>query len=191
MGMICLQNRCFPEKLTGTACAIGESTMNDVKYGFRQLAKNPGFTAVAVLTLALGIGGTTAMFSLINTILLKPLPFETPGKLVQVWEAPTPTQKNHASPGAFLDWQRASASFEDISTVEHIEANLTGAGEPERIGGMALSASGLRILRARPVIGRIFSGNEDAPGADRVVVLAYEFWQRRFGANNAVLGQVI
>ncbi len=165
--------------------------MNDLKFTSRQLLKNPGFTAVAVLTLALGIGATTSVFSLVDTVLLKSLPFDQPGQLVQVWEAPAPGQRNWASPGAFLDWKEHGSVFEDLSLLDGRELNLTGEGEPERVSGVGMSASGLKILRARPALGRFFAPDEDQPGKDRVVVLGHGFWQRRFGGDVSVVGRTI
>ncbi len=165
--------------------------MNDLRFAIRQLLKNPGFTAVAVLTLALGIGTTTAVFSIVDTVLLKPLPFDEPGQLVQVWEAPGRGQRNWASPGAFLDWKEHGSVFEDLSLLDGRELNLTGEGEPERVSGLGMSASGLRILRLRPLLGRVFAPDEDQPGKDRVVVLGDGFWQRRFGGDGSVVGRTI
>ncbi len=165
--------------------------MNDLRFAFRQLLKNPGFTAVAVLTLALGIGATTAVFSIVDAVLLKPLPFDQPGQLVQVWEAPGPGQRNWASPGAFLDWKEHGSVLEDISLLDGRELNLTGAGEPERVSGLGMSASGLKILRAQPILGRGFAADEDQPGKDQVVVLGHGFWQRRFGGDASVVGRTI
>jgi predicted permease len=162
-----------------------------MKFALRQLLKSPGFTAVAVLTLALGIGATTTVFSLVDTVLLKSLPFDQPGQLVQVWEAPAPGQRNWASPGAFLDWKEHGSVFEDLSLLDGRELNLTGEGEPERVSGVGMSASGLKILRARPALGRFFAPDEDQPGKDRVVVLGHGFWQRRFGADVSVVGRTI
>lgn len=143
------------------------------------------------MTLALGIGGTTAMFSLINTILLKPLPYEEPGRLVRVWEAPTKDNNNHFSPGALADLQRESKSFEALSMMEGVEMNLSGLGEPVRVRGLAVSANGLDVFRARPFLGRTFAPGEDVPGADKVVVLTHEFWARQFGSNRGIVGQQV
>src|SRR5438128_3301473 len=165
--------------------------MNDLKFAFRQLLKDPGFTTVAVLTLALGIGANTAIFSVVDGVLLKPLPYEEPGQLVQVWEAPGPGGRNSVSPGAFLDWREHSTVFENLSLRQHTDMNLTGEGEPERVGGLAMSAAGLEILRARPLLGRTFAPDEDQPGKDKVVVLTHGFWQRRFGGQTNIVGRTI
>ena len=150
--------------------------MNDLKFAFRQLLKNPGFTAVAVLTLALGIGANTAIFSVVDGVLLKPLPYDQPGQLVQVWEAPGPGKRMYVSPGAFLDWRQHSTVFEALSLANDTDRNLTGDGDPERVSGLAMSANGLQILRARPFLGRTFAPDEDQAGKDNVVVLTHGFW---------------
>src|SRR5687768_1976796 len=112
--------------------------MNDLKFAFRQLHKNPGFTIVAVLTLALGIGANTAIFSVVNAVLLKPLPYDQPGQLVQLFEAPRPQEQNAVSPGVFLDWREQSTSFEGFAAYTSVALNLTGAGEPERLNGLRM-----------------------------------------------------
>ena len=168
-----------------------ETLWQDVRYGARQLLKNPGFTSVAVLTLALGIGANTAIFSIVDGVLLKPLPYDQPGQLVQVWEAPGPGKRNTVSPGAFLDWQEHSVIFESLSLRQNTAMNLTGDGEPERLSGLAMSASGLQLLRARPLLGRTFASDEDQPGKDKVVVLSHGFWQRRFGGETSIIGRMI
>jgi predicted permease len=163
--------------------------MNDLKFAVRQLLKNPGFTAVAVLTLALGIGTNTAIFSVVNTMLLKPLPYEEPGQLVQVFEAPSPGEQNSVSPGVFLDWREQGTSFEGFAAYANVVLNFTGAGEPERLNGLRMSANGLQVLRARPVLGRTFAPDEDQAGKEKVVVLTHQLWQRRFGGERDVVGR--
>ncbi len=165
--------------------------MNDLKFAFRQLLKNPGFTAVAVLTLALGIGANTAIFSVVNTMLLKPLPYEQPGQLVQLFEAPTPGGQNPVSPGVFFDWREQGTSFDGFAAYNSVELNFTGAGEPERLNGVRMSANGLHVLRARPVLGRIFAPDEDQAGKEKVIVLTHHLWQRRFGGERDVVGRTV
>src|SRR5436190_14090106 len=109
--------------------------MTDLRYAFRQLLKNPGFTAVAVLTLALGIGATTAILSLINGVLLEPLPYEQPGQLVHLWEMRPDGRPGDVSPGAFMDWREQSASFQGVASLRGAAMNLTGTGQPERVIG--------------------------------------------------------
>jgi putative ABC transport system permease protein len=168
-----------------------EDLVQDLHYGARMLAKNPGFTLIAVLTLALGIGANTAIFSIVNGVLLKALPYDQPDQLVELWEAPRAGVWGGVSPGAFLDWKGESASFESLSLLLNIDLNLTGEGEPERISGVKMSAGGLQILRARPLLGRVFAPDEEQPGKDRVIVLTHRLWQRRFGGEATVVGRVI
>ena len=138
--------------------------MHDLRFAFRQLLKNPGFTAVAVLTLALGIGATTAIFSLINGVLLEPLPYEQPGQFVNLWEMRPNGRPGDVSSGAFMDWREHGTSLEGVSSVRGAAANLTGTGQPERINGLRVSANFLSILRERPEIGRGFLPEEERPG---------------------------
>src|SRR3989442_694116 len=168
--------------------------MNDLKFAFRQLLKNPGFTAVSVLTLALGIGANTAIFSVINGVLLKPLPYDQPGQRVHLWEessGPGESQ-SHVGGGAFMDWKEACTSFEAMSVIQDgADMNLTGEGRPERLDGRRVSASFLDILRARPIVGRGFLPDEEQQGKDKVVVLSHTLWQRRFGGDTNLVGRTI
>ncbi len=165
--------------------------MNDLKFALRQLLKNPGFTAVAVLTLALGIGANTAIFCIVDGVLLKPLHYDQPGQLVQVWEAPSPGKRNSVSPGVFLDWKQQSVTFDSLAAYNNADMNLTGNGEPERLNGLRLSANGLNLLRARALLGRTFAPGEDEPGQNKVVVLTHRLWQRRFGGETNAIGGAI
>jgi predicted permease len=165
--------------------------VQDLRYAVRILRKNPGFTVVAVLTLALGIGANTAIFSIINGVLLKPLPYEEPGQLVNLWEAP-PGSRNRVSSGAFNDWNEHSTKFEGLSLIRSVSINLAGEGQPEHVDGLAVSSSYLRILRLEPVFGRGFLPDEDKLGHDnKVVVLTHPLWQRRFGSDPSIVGRTI
>jgi putative ABC transport system permease protein len=168
-----------------------EDLFQDLRFGARMLLKNPGFTLIAVLTLALGIGANTAIFSIVNGVLLKPLPYQQPDQLVQLWEAPRLGAWGAASPGAFVDWKEQSTSFESLSLLLNINLNLTGEGEPERVSGVKMSANGLQIFRARPLLGRVFAPDEDQPGRDKIIVLTHSLWQRRFGGDTNIVGRSI
>ncbi len=169
-----------------------ETLGQDVRYGARMFRKNPGFTAVALLTLGIGIGATTAIFSLINAVLLEPLPYEQSGQLVNLWEMRPDGNSGDVSPGAFMDWRDYSASFEGVSSVRDAAANLTGTGRPERINGLRVSANFLSILRERPLVGRGFLPEEErSGGGDQVVILSYGLWQRRFGGDSNLVGNLI
>ena len=168
-----------------------ENLGQDIRYGARMLRKNPGFTAVAVLTLTLGIGANTAIFSVINGVLLKPLPYDQPGQLVNLWEA-APWGQSTVSPGAFTDWRDGNTSLEALSVVRGADMNLSGEGEPERLSGLSVCASYLQILRLQPVFGRGFQPDEDKLGHDnKVVVIAHGLWQRRFGRDPNIIGRTI
>jgi predicted permease len=172
--------------------SFGETLAQDVRFGLRMLRKNPGFTTVAVLTLALGIGATTAIFSVINGVLLEPLPYEQPGQLVHLWEMRPNGESGDVSPGAFMDWREQSTSFEGVSGMRGAAANLTRTDQPERINGLRVSANFLSILREQPEIGRGFLPEEERlGGGDKVVVLAYGLWQRRFGGDTNLVGKSI
>ncbi len=166
--------------------------LQDLKYGLRMLAKNPGFTTVAILTLALGIGANTAIFSVVNGVLLRPLPYEQPGQLVNLWEEFGDGGRNAVAGGVFTDWKEHSTVFEALSVISGSAMNLTGAGEPERTNGLQVSASFLEILRVHPVLGRGFLPDEDRLGKDnRVIIFSHRFWQRRFGGRANLVGRTI
>ncbi len=170
------------------------SLLQDLKYGLRMLARNPGFTLVAVLTLALGIGANTAIFSVVNAVLLRPLPYKDPDRLVQISEN---NLKNGyprfaVAPGNFLDWQQQNHVFEAMSilTAYSGEFYLAGERQPEVLQGRLVSASYFPLLGVQPILGRTFLPEEDRPG-QRVVVLTYTFWQRRYGSDPNVIGRQI
>ncbi len=166
--------------------------MNDLKFALRQLLKNPGFTAVAVLTLALGIGATTTIFSVVNAILLKPLPYPQSERLVNLWEAMPNGGRNSVSGGVFKDWRAHSSSFEKVALYKDVRLNLTGAGTPEHVAGLLVSTEYLSALGVQPNLGRDFLSGEDARGGNnRVVMLAHAFWQRRFSGAADVVGRSV
>src|SRR5262245_11660403 len=146
--------------------------MNDLKFAFRQLLKNPGFTAVAVLTLALGIGANTAIFSVINAVLLRPPPFKEPKRLVFVSEKSKDMDDMSVAYPNFLDWQRQQGSFSGLAAFRVEEWNLTGTSQPERVVGLQVSAGFFPALGVQPLRGRVFTPDEDKVGGERVVVLS-------------------
>jgi putative ABC transport system permease protein len=159
----------------------------DLQYAFRRLLRNPGFTAIAVLTLALGIGANSAIFSVINAVLFRPLPFPEPTRLVgvyQVWKG----SRQVMSPANFLDIRQQSQTLADAAAIDSTEFTLTGAGDPVRLRGSEVSASFFDVLRVRPMLGRTFAGDENEPGKDKVVVLGHGLWQQRFGGRADVVG---
>jgi len=158
----------------------------DLRYGFRTLRKNPGFTAIAMLALALGIGANTAIFSVVNGVLLRPLAYPDPGRLVMVFDS----QTSVAYPD-FLDWRRESQFFTDMGTFRSGDFNFTGAGQPEQVSGEYVSASLFPVLGVAPFLGRGFLPEEDRQGAACAVMLGNGFWKQRFGADPNILGKIL
>ena len=167
-----------------------ETLWTDVRFGARMLRKSPGFTLVAVLTLALGIGANTAIFSIINGVLLRPLPFRDPGKLVTLWETEV-SPGNYPLTGAdYLDWQSQNRTLEATSLYEFARGfNASGAGEPEAAAAMATQANFFSVLGVQPMLGRGFEPGEDAPGKNHVAVLSYGFWKSHYGGRTDVVNQ--
>lgn len=165
----------------------------DIRFGLRLLWKHPGFTFVAVAALALGIGANTAVFSLVNALLINPLPFPDMDRLVTVYER-VPAQgneRNEASIANYLDWRAQNQSFENIGVYRWWSANLTGNDQPERLQGFLVSASLLDTIGLKPMLGRNFNADEEQPGKDNVAILSYGVWQRRFAADANIIGQTI
>lgn len=171
--------------------------LQDIRYGWRVLRKSPGFTAVAVLVLALGIGANTAIFSVVNAVLLRPLPFQDSGRLVDVWHVPPPKSfpgmtTFAVSPANFLDWRSQNHVFEGMSIYGMGGSyTLTGTGHPESLTVITVSNGFFSVLRAQPLLGRAFLAAEDQPGHDHEVVLSYGMWRSRYGANPGIVGKNI
>jgi putative ABC transport system permease protein len=166
----------------------------DLKYGLRMLTKNPGFTAVAVLTLALGIGANTAIFSMVHGVLIQRLPFKNPGQLFTLWERNLKMGYEQNPPAAanFRDWRERNAVFKQMAAFDSSRTfNLAGAANPERVDGAAVSPGLFELLGVEPIWGRTFSSGEDQPGRDQVVMLSYGLRQRRFHADRSVVGMSI
>src|ERR1044072_8930855 len=167
--------------------------MKDLRYGLTTLRKRPGATAIALVTLALGIGVNTAIFSAVDSILLRPLPFKDPERIVSVWEQ-TPSlgiQQNQAAPANFFDLRNQNQSFEALGAYGPLDINLTGAGDPERLDGQLVTANVFSILGVAPALGRTFLPNEDQPGQEHVVVLSDALWQRRFNRDPSIINRSI
>jgi len=170
--------------------------VQDFRYALRQLRKSPGFTAVAVITLALGIGANTAIFSVVNGALLRPLAFREPDRLVHVWHTPPAKSfpgmtKFAVSAANYLDWQSQNQVFENMAIYTYSGFTLTGGEKPEQIDAGAVSSSFFETLGVQPMLGRVFLPQEDQPGRSNVVVLSYRFWQEHFGSNADVVGHNI
>ena len=170
-----------------------ETLVQDLRFGIRLLLKNPGFSAVAILALALGIGANTAIFGVVDAVLFKPLPFDRPERLLAVWERNLTKGEDHDSVMAanYLDWRNRSQVFEQMSAHAGGSVNLTGLEVPERIRGARLSAGLFPLLGVQPEIGRVFSPDEDQPGHQRVVVISNHLWKSRFGGDPEVVGRSI
>ncbi|HYP29038.1 MAG TPA: ABC transporter permease [Blastocatellia bacterium] len=170
-----------------------ESLIQDIRYGIRLLAGKPGFTAVAAIALALGIGANTAIFSVVNKVLLNPLPYKDPDRIMMVWEenAKSGYPIDTPSPANFISWKEQNQVFEDMAAFDDATFSLTGGGEPEKITGDLVSASFFPILGVDPIFGRVFSPEEDVPGANRVVIISHGIWQRRFGSDREILGKTL
>jgi putative ABC transport system permease protein len=166
-----------------------EDLVQDLRYALRGLRKHRGFTAVAVLTLALGIGANTAIFTVINTVLLTPLPYAQPDQLVVLMETVSERPAGVSYPN-FVDWRTQTTALENVAAVRTRESfNLTGAGESERLAGRLVSANFLATLGVKPIRGRDFLAEEDQPGANPVVIITDALWQRRFGADETIIGK--
>ena len=163
--------------------------MQDLRFGLRTLAKNPGFTAASVLTLALGIGANTALFSVVNAVLLSPLPYWQADRLVAVYGRDATFTQTSISYPNFLDWARDNRSFSALAAYRSDEFNLTGTGEAERVPAEMISASFFPLLGVKPVMGRAFRPDEDQVGAAPVVLIGSGLWKSKFGASPAVLGK--
>jgi predicted permease len=165
--------------------------IQDLKFGVRMLARNPGFTAVAVLTLALGIGANTAIFSVVNGVLLNPLPYRQPDRLVALYSHNQQFGNYSISYPNFLDWVRDNRSFSALAAYRQESFSMTGRGEPEPVPAEMVSASFFPLLGVKPVIGRAFAPEEDQVGAAPVALLSSGFWKRKFGGSHEVLGKAI
>ncbi len=167
------------------------SFWQDVRFGLRMLSKNPGFTAIAILTLALGIGANTALFSVVNGVILNPLPFPNPDELVAVYTKSPTFQESSISYPNFLDWQKDNHSFASLSAFRSDDFNMTGAGEPERVHTHMISAEFFTALGMQPLLGRTFRPEEDKAGAGPVAILSDGLWNRKFGSAQDALGKNI
>ena len=170
-----------------------DALLQDIRYALRLCLRTPGFTAVAVLALALGIGANTAIFTIVNAVLLERLPFREPDRIVSVWEegAHRPGKNNSVGPANFIRWRERSSSFDAMAAMVDLRANLTGRGDPEEIVAQTVEPAFFPILGVSPLVGRTFTDAENRDPQAAVVILGYDFWQRRFGGDQAIVGQTI
>jgi predicted permease len=168
----------------------------DFKHGLRVLLKNPGFTAAAIIVLALGIGANTAIFSVVNAVLLRPLPFPDPSRLVQIWHVPPPKSfpgmtQFAVSAANFIDWRQQNDVFDKMAIYTGSSLNLTGREQPEALQGAAVSADFFSTLQVQPMLGRTFTPDEDQQGKNHTVILSHGLWKSRFAANPNIAGQPV
>ena len=164
--------------------------MNDLRYALRQLARSPGLTVIAVLTLALGIGTATAIFSVVYGVMLRPLPFREPERLVSIW-LQRKLARNYPAAADALELRQLRGVFEDVALFEDVNLNLVGDGEPQRLQGASVSPNLFSVLGVAAALGRTFAQDEDQPGRERIVLLSDALWRGRFGADRAVVGRRI
>jgi putative ABC transport system permease protein len=168
-----------------------DTLWQDLRYGGQTLLKKPGFTAAATLTLALGIGANTSIFSVVDAVLLKPLPYREPDRLVSLSERPPKGGANSISAANFLDWRNQNHSFERVAAFDEVSLNLTGVDRPEEIQGVSVSAEYFNLLGVGAAIGRTFLPEEELRGGDGVVILSHRVWRGRFGADPGWVGRTI
>src|SRR5215468_5166027 len=162
-----------------------DALLKDIRYGLRNFLKRPAFTVIAVITLALGIGANTAIFSTIHALLLKPLPFPELDRVVALWDR-VPSrgmERNEVTVANYLDWRAQNKTFENLAIYRWWSTNLTGADSPERVQGFQVTTNFLDVVGVKPIMGRGFAADENQRGKDQVALLTYSLWQRRFGAD--------
>src|SRR5919197_1154601 len=168
--------------------------MNDLRFALRQLRKSPGFTAIAIITLALGVGANTAIFSVINAMLLRPLPYPQPDRLVLIRERTNIFDSGSVCLPNYLDWRASQRGFTDLALFRREDANLSGATsdvEAERVGSARVTYNFLSVLGVAPELGRDFLESDDVPHCKKVALISDGLWKRRFGGSRGVLGQSI
>jgi predicted permease len=190
VGVIALWVAAIADVVTNAGRLHLELLRQDLKYAARTLARTPGFVVTAILVTALGIGATTAAFSVTNYVFLRPLPYADPDRLVTVWHR-TPDYRLELSPPNFRDLKAQTRSFEALGAYHGFDANIVAGAEPERLTGAAVTSEVLPLLGVRPVIGRLFTAEEERQATGSFAVLSYGFWQRAFGGDAAVLGRTI
>jgi putative ABC transport system permease protein len=171
--------------------SIIETLRQDLRFGARTLLRNPGFATVAVVTLALGIGANAAIFSVVNAVLLRPLPWAEPDRAVMIWSKWTAFDKTWVATGEVVDYRKRSRTLQEVGAWGEGQVNLTGDGEPERLSSANVSANLFSTLGVRPIIGRTFTASEDVPSGPNVVILGFGLWNRRYSANPAIVGRTI
>ena len=177
-----------------------DGVLRDIRHSIRGLRRSPGFALAVLLTLALGIGGNTAIFSVVDQVLLRPLPYPDGDRIVRVYESrldrpatsASPTRfSNGVSPANWLDWQQQSRTISSMAIWFDVARTLTGLGEPERLNGQYVSWEFFKVLGVEPLLGRVVTAEDDRPNAPGVAVLSHSLWQRRFNGDSNVIGRVV
>ena len=174
-----------------TRTAPLDSLWQDLRFGARLLFRSPGFAAIAILTLALGIGANAAIFSVLNAVLLRPLPWAEPERAVMIWSKWTAFDKTWVAEGEVVDYRKRSRTLQEVATWSEGQVNLTGDQEPERVAGARVSANIFSTLGVAPMIGRTFTAQEDLPNGPRLVVLGHGLWNRRYSADASLIGRSV
>src|ERR1041385_2981736 len=170
-----------------------DNLLSDIRYGVRNLLKRPGFTLIAVVTLALGIGANTAIFSAVNALLLNPLPFPELDRVVAVWDK-LPSRgvlHNEVAMANYIDWKAQSQSFEQLALYRWWSANVTGVDSPERVQGFLVTANFFDAIGVKPIMGRNFYPEENQPGKAAVAIITHSLWQRRFGGDPNIINKTV
>ena len=167
--------------------------MTDLRFAIRQLFKSPGFTFVAVLTLALGIGANTAIFTIVNAVFLEKLPYRDADRVAVIWEtnADRPGRSNVVGPANFIRWKERATAFESLAAYAETRANLTDGGQPEELIAQNVTAEYFSVIGVGPFLGRAFTAEEAANPKSSAVILSHELWQRRFGSDPSIIGRII
>src|SRR5512145_3309571 len=165
-----------------------ETAWQDLRFGARTLRRNPGFAAIAVITLALGIGANAAIFSVVNAVLLRPLPWSEPDRAVMIWSRWVSFDKTWVAEGEVVDYRKRSRTLVEVAAWGEGQVNLTGDGEPERVAAASVTANLFSTLGVKPLLGRTFTAAEDVVNGPNVVVLGFGLWNRRYGADQSLMG---
>ena len=168
-----------------------ESLLKDIRYGIRGLLKRPGFALVALITLALGIGANTAIFSVVNAVVLRPLPYAEPDRLLTLWETMPGSDRRSVAPGNFYDWRTQSKTFQDMAATFYANFNVTSDGDPERIDGATITSNLMTVLGANVQLGRTFLADDDNHQDRHVALVSDGLWKRRFGSDPNLIGRTI
>jgi putative ABC transport system permease protein len=176
---------------TGSFRSKSDTMRHDLRDAFRTIVRSPSYSLITIAVLALGIGATSAIFSFVDGVLLRPLPYEEPDRIVWVWEKPPQGRRNSVSTENFLDWQRSNDVFEAMAAIGGGGVTMSGGTEPVQIPGQRVSAGYFDVFGARAALGRTFTPDEDQPGKDKVAVITYRLWQRQFAGDPGVIGRVV